>query len=753
MAKKRVIAYYMHEPEREAAEKVLSASQSTDSFAVGEIEDSEIEKLKQKGVIVIEEQGMAREERDSEEVKKVAALESAPGRQFAAELGGDTIPALEDYYNLRLRGPLLETWRQQLKAIGVTILEKVSGGYKVRLKSDQVAAVTALDCVADLRWITPAEAAPRIVTRAVPPSKGLIGGAQMLTFDVRLNRVEDREKVEGWLREKHLTIAGASRRKIRFFATRDDPTLGQLACLPEVDVIAEYIAPKLCNDVARRLLRVDGPVGNNPATNVLQDGTDQIVAVADTGIDDQHPDFAGRIIGRVALGRQNDWSDPNGHGTHVAGSVLGDGNASGGQVKGVAPKAKLFFQSLLDSKGELGGLPLDLNDLFDAAYKAGARIHNNSWGAATPSRYTINSEEVDEFVKKNPDMLIVVAAGNEGTGANPVKAAQGFVDWLSIGSPASCKNALTVGASRSDRADGPMRNTTWKQGWPNLYPQDPIAKETISGDADCLAAFSSRGPCDDRRIKPDVVAPGTDIASTRSSLAPLSNFWGPYPTPPAQPLNGFYAYDGGTSMATPLVSGCAALVRQYYVQRRNHEPSAALLKATLINSTVWLKGADSIAPTMGQPNYHQGFGRISMELAIPNPAQPGLELQFVDNWKDPNAWFTRTGERRRFQFVLGQDAPELRICMAYTDAPARALQNNLNLMLQHVESQQKWLGNTNLPDALILPDPDNNVEVVRLTPAKKGTYLIQIFVSNMLKPPQDFSLVVSGMGVPVLNQI
>src|SRR5215210_1840406 len=176
-------------------------------------------------------------------------------------------------------------------------------------------------------------------------------------------------------------------------------------------------------------------------------------------------------------------------------------------------------------------------------------------------------------------MLIVISAGDEGQSANRLHSAPGFPDWLSIGSPASCKNALTVGASRSSRTSGGLSALTWRDAWPDNFPDPPIADETISGNPDGLAAFSSRGPCDDHRIKPDVVAPGTDIASARSSRAPLRRFWGPFPG------NGSYAYMGGTSMAAPLVTGCAALVREYYRKSRNHQPSAALLKATLINST------------------------------------------------------------------------------------------------------------------------------------------------------------------------
>jgi len=757
MAKKRVIAYYMHETEQNAAVKMLSSAEITDSFAIGDIEEADENELRKQGVIVQDQSIPTIETTERPKTLRITADASTGLKLPGSAAIESAVPAPVDYYLVRLRGPILETWRQRLDAIKVGLIEWVPGrGYKTRLSLDQIARLKVLDFIESVTWMDPTHSAPQTKTLSIPaagPGRGSPAGLQILTFDVRLHLPEDRDKVEKWLHDKNVAIAGSSARKFRIYLLENSPLLGELASLPEVDTVAEYVAPQLWNDVSRRLLGIDSAPASNPTTHLTQDGKGQIVAVADTGIDDQHPDFKGRIVGAIARGRPNNATDPVGHGTHVSGSVLGDGSCSQGKIKGVAPKASLFFQSLLDAKGELGGLPLDLNDLFDEAYQAGARIHNNSWGAATPSSYTINSEEVDEFVRNHPDMLIVIAAGNAGTSANPQKAAKGFVDWLSIGSPASCKNAITVGASRSDRADGALSKTTWGSGWPSDFPNPPIAQENVSGDPNCLAAFSSRGPCDDRRIKPDVVAPGTDIASTKSSLAPIGNFWGPYPTPPAQPTNPRYAFDGGTSMATPLVAGCAAVVRQYYIEDRQHEPSAALLKATLVNSTVWLSGTDSTAPSNGIPNYHQGHGRVYMRFAIPNAAEPGLQLQFVDEWKTPNTAFVRTGQRRRFQFTLPRTAPELRICLAYTDVAARALQNNLNLMVQQVGTGTKWMGNATLPDVLTLPDPDNNVEVVRVQNAAAGPYLIQVFVGNLLKSPQDFALVVTAVGLPTLNEI
>ena len=165
-----------------------------------------------------------------------------------------------------------------------------------------------------------------------------------------------------------------------------------------------------------------------------------------------------------------DHSDPDGHGTHVAGSVAGDGSASSGGIKGMAPAAGIFFQSILDANGKLGGLPWELNDLFDEAYQSGVRIHNNSWGSSTASRYMFTSIEVDEFVAAHRDMTIVIAAGNEGTAKQPFSAQPGFVDWLSIGSPATAKNAVTVGACQTDRTSGGCATMTWGTTWPVGLP-------------------------------------------------------------------------------------------------------------------------------------------------------------------------------------------------------------------------------------------------------------------------------------------
>lgn len=750
MSKKRVIVYVMHENEVAEAHKVVSEPEETESFVIGEVEESDIDNLREQGLIVqvLDEEEFAGGMKKEDLRADVAAMKShatfAQQRVWTEREAKDVPHAnISNVYLIQLTGPLIDKRRAGLEAMGVKLLESVPPySFTAKLTPDKIQQVNVLPFVKRMRLYDSTDtmeyrqvATERHGEVAAPPAK--VVGTSMLTYDVRLHSAEDAATVHAWLEKHNVAVAGARREKFRIYAMEGSPVIEELAMLPEVAIIEEYVPPELHNDVARNLLGIDPDASGNPTQPLPFTGQGEIIGVADTGLDDTHPDFQGRIVRISPLGRPGDASDPDGHGTHVAGSVLGNGSSSSGQIRGTAPDAQLFFQSLLDVSGGLGGLPLHLEDLFDEAYQSGARIHNNSWGAATDSRYTMNSIEVDEFVAEHRDMLVVISAGNEGAAANPRNSNTGFVDWLSIGSPASSKNSLTVGASRSDRSGVGYSNLTYGAAWPADFPDDPIASELVSGDTEALAAFSSRGPCDDRRIKPDLVAPGTDIASTKSSRAPLRNFWGVYPGNPR------YAYNGGTSMSAPLVAGCAALVREYYRTQRNHSPSAALLKATLINSTRWLTATDSRADHNTSPNFHQGFGALYMPWAIPNANVPDMNLEYIDNWQDPASHLQFNGARRRYHFHVDAGTP-LRICLTWTDPPGRALQHDLNLFLHQLGTTTKWIGNTNLPLKISLTDPENNVEIIRVDNPVAGDYMVLISALNLLHGPQDFALVVTG---------
>lgn len=786
--KKRVIAYHAHEYEAASVqEHVSDVLAQTDSYVVGEATDDAIEQMRSQGVLV---EMMATVDDLEASHKSVAAAFELTDRAVEEPEPG--------HYLITFLIPLTEALRSTVEAEGVKLLRLIPPqSYVAYLNAAQVDAMRSLPQVVSVRHYDADNTAPalaamppmtrklvvedvksfdvhpdrredlrtlldwlrdhqvdyerrgRSVRIVVPSDSKLPQQIEELPiavtvlpvepiFDLRLHTEDNREAVVTWLESRGAKVIGTSRRKIRVRLDNDDGTLyDAIRAHDDVESVDPFTPPFLDNDAARLLLGIDGHNSAAVVQNIAQTGAGEIVGVADTGVDDNHPDLKNRLQ-KVILRARPNGGDPNGHGTHVSGSIAGDGTASGGAIRGTAPGAKLVVQSLLDANNRLGGLPLDLNDLFDEAYREGVRIHNNSWGSIAAGDYAANSEELDEFVYDHPDMLILVAAGNEGTAATSANAQPGWVDLLSLRVPATAKNALTIGASRSDRTTGGYSTKQYGAVWPEDFPQPPISTASISGDQQSLAAFSSRGPSTDHRVKPELVAPGTDILSTRSSTAPATSFWGPYTNPA-------YAYMGGTSMATPLVSGCAAVVREYYRTKRQHDPSAALLKATLINGGRWLTGADAVADHPKMPNYHQGFGFLSMPDVLPQDPNPAFQLDFWDGWKDPQAKFDATGQQRQFRFTTASPGP-IRVCLTWTDPPARSIQNILQVFLEDLDGpmpHRKWLGNEDRPKLLNMRDEENNVQVVRVDNAPAGRYMVQVSNKTLLKKPQAFALVIA----------
>jgi serine protease AprX len=438
--------------------------------------------------------------------------------------------------------------------------------------------------------------------------------------------------------------------------------------------ISAELQYKLANDQAGVITKT------NTAQSVYGlSGAGQIVAVADTGLDTgkndttMHESFRGKINAIYSWGRTGNASDPNGHGTHVAGSVLG--NAS---FKGMAPSANLVFQSIMDANGGLGGLPTDLKTLFSQAWNAGARIHTNSWGAPVNGAYTTDSQAVDQYVYQN-DMTILFAAGNEGPYAR------------TISSPGSAKNAITVGASENNR------------------PTFGSYADNINQ----IAEFSSRGPTKDGRVKPDIVAPGTYILSSRSSLAPDSSFWANY--------NSKYAYMGGTSMATPLTAGNVALLKEHFLKNKGIDAKPSLIKAALV------AGATNLGTTTG----NQGWGRVNVEKSI--------NVAYVNESKA-----LTTGTKATYTFSATSSRP-LKFTLAWTDYPGSpsatySLVNDLDFVVKS-PSGKVYVGNDTTSPYNDNWDGVNNVESVTIAVPENGTYTIEVQAYNVANGgTQDFSL-------------
>ncbi|QXV57056.1 S8 family peptidase [Amycolatopsis sp. TNS106] len=261
---------------------------------------------------------------------------------------------------------------------------------------------------------------------------------------------------------------------------------------------------RLDRKVRVALDRSTGQVGAPSAWNGGWTGKGTTVAVVDTGIDEKHPDLAGKTIASADFSGEGDAVDRHGHGTHCASIIAGTGSASGGRHKGVAPDAKLVVAKVFDASGE--GDTAQVMAGIDWAVAQGAKIVNLSLGAGVSDGADPLSEQLDTLSAKS-GTLFVVAAGNSGPGDRTVTT------------PGAATSALTVGALGRDNS---------------------------------IAWFSSRGPrLRDAAVKPEITAPGVGIVAARAEGTAMG-----------EPVDDAYTASSGTSMATPHVAGAAAILLQ-----------------------------------------------------------------------------------------------------------------------------------------------------------------------------------------------
>jgi subtilisin family serine protease len=209
----------------------------------------------------------------------------------------------------------------------------------------------------------------------------------------------------------------------------------------------------------------------------------------------------------------------------------------------------------------------------------------------------------------------------------------------------------------------------------------------------------------DGRIKPDICAPGTWIVSTCST----------------QVTNTPYGFMSGTSMATPLVAGSAALVRQWLVERRGYAfrpPTAALMKAILTGGARDMSANAGVDCGGAAPNGAQGWGRIALEDTL-YPSNRSVRL--VD--RIPFA----QGETYAYRVATTNDAP-LDVQLVWTDYPGvesdnktPVLVNDLDLSVSNETTGVVWWGN-----GVMGGDRTNNVEGVRIASATSAVYTVRV---------------------------
>jgi hypothetical protein len=421
---------------------------------------------------------------------------------------------------------------------------------------------------------------------------------------------------------------------------------------------------------------------------------------------------------------------------------------------GVCPFARLGASVVFDP--DLWTFP-DLSQLVADAYASGARVNNNSWGAGyDDGSYGMYSQEYDALVRDaqstnstlptpgNQEMVIVFAAGNSGPSGQTVDQ------------PATAKNVITVGAADNVQQFGAEDGC--------------FIGDDEAGSANEIKTTSSRGPCMDGRLKPDLMAPGTHVSGgvvqapdpgplgTADPCYDGSSVCGGgvgvifYP-----PYQQFYTASSGTSHSAPCVSGGCALLRQYFINHSLAPPSPAMTKAWLMNSARYMTGAtadDALWST------NQGMGEMDLGTAFDG------SLRFLRD-EDAEDTFTASGQARVFAGSVANTNFQFRVTLAWTDAPGStagaAYDNDLDLTV--TVGGQTYLGNVfnqNLSVPGGAPDTVDNVESVFCPAGTAGPLTVTVMATsiNSIGVPnaanaltQDFALVVYNAMASLVPEI
>ncbi|MCG3149010.1 MAG: hypothetical protein PCFJNLEI_02462 [Verrucomicrobiae bacterium] len=681
---------------------------------------------------------------------------------------------------VQFAGPILPDWLAALQKTGVKLVDYVPSntylvtGDEAALAALQTWAATAPFVQWEAAYARPHKIHPR--ARATEPD-----WYKIQLVDDNADNLATRSLIE------HCQLAPPKKddrfqnfRNVTVRLTAADREL--IADQPDVISIHRYVEPVRHGERQAQISagNLSGNVPTGPGylawlaakgfTQTQFDASDFVVDVSDSGIDNGTTDpnhFGLYRTGNLGTGCRIVYSrlegSPNigstlagcdGHGTLNAHIIAGYSDqtnfpfadASGYRYGlGLCPFVKLGASVIFDPDDFTNPT---YRDLIARAYQDGARISNNSWGSVgttSQGAYDSDTQEYDALVRDaqptgaaiatpgNQEMVIIFAAGNDGPDAGSVQP------------PGTGKNIISVGAGEGVQAIGGTDGSG--------------VADTGANSANDIISFSGRGPCDDSRKKPDLVAPGTHITggvpqiNNPGTLGTAAGCYdgsgisgGPGGSAFFPAGQQFYSASSGTSHATPAVAGATALLRQYFLNQFGTPPSPAMTKAFLLNSARYMTGTGA-NDTL--PSNTQGHGGLDLGMAF-----DGLDRTLRDQLNADR--FTATGQSRSFTGTVADVAAPFRVTLAWTDAPGsttgNAYKNDLDLTVTIAGSTYKgnvFSGATSITGGSA--DLRNNVESVFLAPGSAGQFIVTVTAANIVADgvpgngdalDQDFALVV-----------
>jgi len=612
------------------------------------------------------------------------------------------------YYLVQLTGPINDGWKQNISMSGGEIVGYIP--YYTLIIRAEASSIDEIGQESFVNWtgiFQPAYKMPRDLFFAQGEERIIIQVFANEDVHSIAQNIEDLGFRIDYIADHHLSKS--------IDATGDLSELSNIAAYPGVAWIQLWSPIETCNDQCQWVVQTGwcSATPGNEGWRIWNEGLRGqgiVLSTSDTGINTDHivyfdpscpitgpgvfPNHR-KIVAYKLFSTAHFGDDTSYHGTHVNCTLAGDDSINGGldPYDGMAKDARIYFLDLFDSLGNLvnGSWLEGLDTLY---YGGGLPYHilqhSGSWGIFNYiGTYTIYDAIIDGYVWSHRDFLHLFAAGNEDTNRT-------------IRNPGIAKNVITIGATQNGCC------------------------------SNCIAGFSSRGPTQDGRIKPTIMAPGVSLMSADGAT------------------NYGYQTMSGTSMATPAANGSVGLIRQYLLAGfypsgtanpadSIHYQSAALLR------TLTIVSADPNIDTYVVPDSNIGWGRIDIDSVLHFTGDT-RKLIILDDTIGIG-----TGQAVTDSFRVLSSIP-LKICLAWTDTAAApnanpTLVNDLNLELTAPDGTifrgNKYSGGQSIPNPSDW-DHVNVEECCRINEPQTGVWHVTVGGQQVVFGPQPYAYAITG---------